>query len=296
MAGDKLPAGFTLPPYNHVNPHLWFAQLEEGFKYHKITTSTAKYQQLVRNLCPELAQQVQDIIMAPTQGKYEDIKAALLDRITASAEVKLQALLAAEGLGDRTPSQMLRHIQMLTQRAESGITPQFVRSLFLQKLPPNIRHHLLMAEDKTLEQIGRAADQIFQSVNASQVVVAQASMTSPLEQQVERLTADLKAVHLQLQATQEDLQNALGEIRRRPRSPGPDARRVTFEDRRRSPGPDTRRSTFNDRRSSPARGPWRGASPRRQDSTLCFYHDRFGSRAYRCTQPCTWQGNDRAGI
>jgi hypothetical protein len=48
------------------------------------------------------------------------------------------------------------------------------------------------------------------------------------------------------------------------------------------------------RRRSPFRSPNRGGRPRQQTpgpDGLCFYHHRFKERAYKCTPPCSWQGN-----
>jgi len=37
------------------------------------------------------------------------------------------------------------------------------------------------------------------------------------------------------------------------------------------------------------------SSSRDAKKELCYYHSRFGKKARRCTQPCSWQGNDRVG-
>jgi hypothetical protein len=56
-----------------------------------------------------------------------------------------------------------------------------------------------------------------------------------------------------------------------------------------------------DRGQSPAKkSPGRGSrsgqgqqTPGRKEK-LCFYHKRFGARAYACRAPCTWAGNEKA--
>jgi hypothetical protein len=56
-----------------------------------------------------------------------------------------------------------------------------------------------------------------------------------------------------------------------------------------------------DRWQSPARkSPGRGSRSGQRQQTpgreekLCFYHKRFGARAYACRAPCTWAGNEKA--
>jgi hypothetical protein len=51
--------------------------------------------------------------------------------------------------------------------------------------------------------------------------------------------------------------------------------------------PDRRRGRSRQRRK-PAPGP---DSRRRDASTLCFYHSRFGQRANKCEPPCSWTEN-----
>jgi len=45
--------------------------------------------------------------------------------------------------------------------------------------------------------------------------------------------------------------------------------------------------------SSPSVGPTSVA--RGQQSTLCFYHRKYGAKAHRCQGPCSWSGNGMAG-
>jgi hypothetical protein len=51
--------------------------------------------------------------------------------------------------------------------------------------------------------------------------------------------------------------------------------------------PDRRRGRSGQRRK-PTPGP---DSRRRDASTLCFYHSRFGQRANKCEPPCSWTEN-----
>ena len=46
----------------------------------------------------------------PEHLPYDRLKAVFLKRTTTSDEVRLQQLLAGVELGDRTPSQLLRHM------------------------------------------------------------------------------------------------------------------------------------------------------------------------------------------
>uniref|UniRef100_A0A1X7SZQ1 DUF7041 domain-containing protein n=1 Tax=Amphimedon queenslandica TaxID=400682 RepID=A0A1X7SZQ1_AMPQE len=57
---------------------------------------------------------VRDIIIKPpTTNPYDTLCTQLIERTSASKQRHLQQLFSAEELGDRSPSQLLRHMQQL---------------------------------------------------------------------------------------------------------------------------------------------------------------------------------------
>ena len=65
---------------------------------------------MVSSLSPEFANKVRDLLLHPQETLYEVLKAELTKRTYASEQRQIQELLSAEELGDRTPSQVLRHM------------------------------------------------------------------------------------------------------------------------------------------------------------------------------------------
>ena len=84
-------------------------------------------------LSPEFATKVRDLLLRPPEeDPYNKLKTELTKHTSASEQRRLQELLSAEELGDRTPSQVLQHIQQLlgnysAQRTFSS-TPSSQRS------------------------------------------------------------------------------------------------------------------------------------------------------------------------
>ncbi len=60
---------------------------------------------------------------------------------------------------------------------------------------------------------------------------------------------------------------------------------------RSSRSPDRRRSPDCRGQSSQHRKPTPGPDGRRRDPALCFYHNKWGSKAQKCQAPCSWTEN-----
>ncbi|KAM7288102.1 uncharacterized protein ISCGN_031791 [Ixodes scapularis] len=128
-----------LPRFWTADPQLWFAQVESQFTTSHITSQTQRFHHVVAALPPETAVDIRDIILEPpTTNPYDNLKAELIKRTSASEHQRLQQLLTSEELGDRTPSQLLRRLQQLLGERAATFDPALLRELFLQRLPNNL--------------------------------------------------------------------------------------------------------------------------------------------------------------
>ena len=90
---------------------------------------------------PEFTTEVRDVILKPPiDHTYDMLKAQLIKRTAASEQRKLQQLFRGEEVGDRKPTQLLRHIQQLVgDKLGTAENDSFLIELFLQRLPSNVR-------------------------------------------------------------------------------------------------------------------------------------------------------------
>ncbi|CAH8668264.1 unnamed protein product [Schistosoma bovis] len=103
-----------LPTYCINKPRIWFAQIEALFIARGIKSKASKYAYVVGALPVEIAAEVGDLIdHVPESEPYDKIKAAVIQRTTVSDEKRLQQLLTSCDLGDKRPSQLLRHMKQL---------------------------------------------------------------------------------------------------------------------------------------------------------------------------------------
>ncbi|XP_028142668.1 uncharacterized protein LOC114336493 [Diabrotica virgifera virgifera] len=103
-----------IPPFWPNDPEIWFLQVESQFTLANITSNSTKFNYIVANLETAYISEVRDIIVSPpATEKYVKLKAELIKRLSASQQQKIKRLLEHEELGDRRPSQFLRHLQSL---------------------------------------------------------------------------------------------------------------------------------------------------------------------------------------
>ncbi|XP_037564860.1 uncharacterized protein LOC119444552 [Dermacentor silvarum] len=148
-----------LPPFWTADPVLWFLQVESQFAARRITADQTKYHHMVDSLPPTTASEVRDLLVAPPAvNAYTTLKQLLISRLTPSEPQRLKQLLHGAKLSDRTPSQLLRHMQQLLGTTTTDVDSKLLRELFLQRLPTNVRMVLASAANKQLSQLAELSN------------------------------------------------------------------------------------------------------------------------------------------
>ncbi|XP_076182723.1 uncharacterized protein LOC143154624 [Ptiloglossa arizonensis] len=245
-----------VPPFWEKNPETWFRQLESQFVLARITQDSTKYHYVSAHLENQYADLVNDIISdPPTQNMYDTLKAELIRRLSDTREQKVRTLLEHEEIGDRKPSTFLRRLQNL---AGDTVSNEFLRTLWLGRLPRNIQSVLVSQKKESLSELASLADAVAEVTPGPQVTAAS---TAP--DGIHAELAELRREIAALRVSRDDYRHS--------RPPSRDARR--------SP------SRSRDARRSPSRSRDYNASPPPEDGR-CWYHWMFGTAARRCRQPC----------
>lgn len=246
--------GVRVPPFYPEKPALWFYQLESQFYLANITADSTKFHYAMSQLDPIYVSEVEDIVAAPpAPNKYERLKSELIKRLSASKEKKILQLVTREELGDRKPSQFLRHIQHL---AGPDVPEDFLRTMWSSRLPNNIQTIIASQSRATLDEVAELADRIHDLAAPSpHVAAATAPGAFPeLSNQVAELTRQVQKLTTRLD-------------------------RMTRSRSRRS------RSESRDRSNS--------RSSRSQSNyrkyPVCWYHAKFAERASKCVKPCDFK-------
>ncbi|KAK4472154.1 hypothetical protein MN116_000452, partial [Schistosoma mekongi] len=304
-----------LPEFDRSDPELWFAQLEHYFIRHNIKSEGVRYRDLCSILPPSVAKEVRDLILSPpTPQPYTILRREIMSRLSLSDGQRIQRLFQGETLGDRSPSQFLRHLQALVakevrdlilspptpqpytilrreimsrlslsdgqriQRLFQGETlgdrspSQFLRHLqalvgdntvgeavlkqgWIQALPCYVQHCLDAQDpDTSLSHLARIADRIMERdpPTASSMIHYTRKEESANDPVIAQLIANVKSLTEAVNELQMGHKN-------RSRSP----QRPRFVSRNRLQGS-------------------------RQSGQFCWYHWKFGAQSTKCSQPCAW--------
>lgn len=256
-----------IPPFWPTDPELWFAQVENQFILAGITSDETKFNYIAGNLDAKYAAEVRDILTKPPDtGKYQKLKTELIHRLSTSQDQKTRQLLEHEEIGDRKPTQFLRHLRALA----GNVVPDVVlKPLWLTRLPASTQAILATQQNSDLDALAVLADAVLAANPRSQV--AETTVThSTLETLIERLTTLMTSKMEDVATTLRQEIAAVSDDRCELRS---------------------RRSHSRPRSHS------RSRSSSRQHGDVCWYHRHFGDQASKCTKPCQYSssetGNDK---
>ena len=260
---DKISV--MIPQFWPDEPELWFAQAEGQFSICKITEDDMRYAYILSKLEPKHAREIKDVITnPPPNDKYGAIKRALIQRLTVPQEQRIRQLLEQEEIGDRKPSQFLRHLRTLAGMSVPG---ELLRTLWLGRLPAQTQAILATRGHDDLEEVAEQADRIHEIGNRAVVLATTASSTNTptsMEAQIEALRGQVATLTTKL--TQMNKQF------------------------RRDKSRDRQRERTRNRSKSQTR---EGQTKKPRQEGVCYYHRRFGSQAEKCTKPCTYvEGNE----
>ncbi|XP_037915253.1 uncharacterized protein LOC119654163 [Hermetia illucens] len=146
------------PEFWKSRPALWFAQIEAQFLVHNIRSDQTKFNKLVCELDYSILEQVADIIESPPEkDRYNTIKTRLIKQFTESEGKRLRKLLNDVELGDQRSSGLLRKMKLL---AGDKVGSELLQSIWMQRLPENIRAILASMDSTDNDKLAEIADKI----------------------------------------------------------------------------------------------------------------------------------------
>ncbi|XP_043511720.1 uncharacterized protein LOC122529545 [Frieseomelitta varia] len=152
---------FYAPLFWPEKPDLWFKQLDIHFDANDVRSDQAKFSFALAHMDASNAGEIADIISCPPEyDRYETLRTEMVRRLNAIRRNQLQGLFEQEEMGDRTPSQFLRHMRTL---AGEAATDEFLKTKWLNRLPPAVRT-IVSTLYVPLDQLAVAADRIQETI------------------------------------------------------------------------------------------------------------------------------------
>lgn len=249
-----------IPQFWRDKPRLWFAQFETMVANQK-TSDENKFCLVVAQLEKTDVEQISDIIMSPPNtGRYEQIKKRLLSVYEESENKQLQRLLNEVELGDQRPSQLLRRMREL---ARNKFPDETLRMLWMSHLPSSTRAVLSVSTESNLDSLAAMADKMDEQAKEINSICS-CSHGSNNSQQASTSKIEDKLVNMI-----ESLSREVAELKM---------------DRSRSHYRRPYRSNFRSRSRSRSS---------KNTADICFFHKKFGKKAYRCRSPCNFENKNK---
>lgn len=250
-----------LPAFWSDKPAVWFSQAEAQFSISGITADSTKYGYVVTQLDTRVAAELEDILCGPEENRtYAKLKENLISRLSLSEERRVKKLISEEEMGDRKPSQYLRHLRSLAG-SSTAVSDKLLKQIWLQRLPSTASAILTSQSQLELDALAQLADRIVEVAPAPAPAVfavnnkVTPNAPDPVLEQLSKLTAQIAAL------TSNNNQQREQHFRSRSRS-----------------------RSFS--REQPSR---------KQNNDLCWYHSQYKEKARKCTEPCAYKTGNANG-
>jgi len=167
-ADDDVMAPLTkvqLSPFWPNNAAVWFCRADQEFVIKSVTVQATKYAYLVASLSEDVSVRVADKLTAElSETPYDDLRAHLLKVYTKSDYQKAKLLLELPQLGDSKPSELMNRMLSYIPADVDSSNPGFLfRAIFLERMPADIRTHLVSMKTESMTALADKADELYSS-------------------------------------------------------------------------------------------------------------------------------------
>lgn len=261
----------------------WLLHVDVFLNQQDDVEDKAKYGALIGALPTSVIASVQHVLAdPPATNRYKALTAALRKRYVKEDDESNYQQLINVVLGDMLPSELLTDMKRLNGRRIAKLPCSVIRSMHLTKLPAHIQV-IVDAVGSGLddEQYATLADKVLQRHCKQQLTVNVISD----EQRLNDVHAIQKPEDSEVQELRHEVRRLQAVVEKLSITPRPQESARRFNEPVRRFNEPARRLPDSARRI-----------PEFRNQDICYYHSRFGNRAYNCQQPCNYnQGNGRSG-
>nr|CDS29319.1 gag pol polyprotein [Hymenolepis microstoma] len=190
----------SAPTFDPEHPAIWFTQLEMLLQLVGVTDQRTWFQYAVYALPQNIAIQFPEITSKTLDNtSYDQLKEAVINRFSVPKEKRIEQLFALVELGDRSPSQLLRHMRSLA--CDFRLSDEVLKKLWMKCLPGSMVPFVLTSPcQDDLDRLAVVADRIHNhhdgpTVNSVKTSAAADTVTQRLDALTEQhLTASQQTV------------------------------------------------------------------------------------------------------
>lgn len=294
MAENNNPTNnnVSLPPYNHANPKSWLKLLAMAFTAYNVTAENQKIYLTIAALPVTQQSEASEFVAKENNNTFNALEKFIIESNAIPTQKRIQQLLTNTPIGDRKPTQYLRHLRELAGPETEENSP-IIRSIFLQGLPNHITMIIAPKSDQPLDEIAEFADRIFSHMDSHSIFKqtntsfhSSNTNTHNINEQLANINAsftsykdDTKNKHTSLEQSITNLQQQMSMLSTNITTSLSNLQRQLDNLQREQQQQRRSRSTSRNNNNSASNSNTEG---------LCYYHLRFKDKATKCTQPCSY--------
>ena len=152
----------NLPKFFDDDCQLRFSTIKLIFRLQGVTQQNVKLQSVLAALHMSQLQAIETVTASPNPKPYDTVKSMLIRRFAKLETENLNQLLyTSRLLPDEKPSFHLQKLRKLMGSCPSDQDNRFLRWLFLDHLPSDVRRILTIYADESLDNLAQMADRLF---------------------------------------------------------------------------------------------------------------------------------------
>lgn len=257
------PTLIKLPDFDKDNIEAWFLSVEYCFLAMNVGRDQDKFASLMSKVEPRTLQGLSATLgELPPLGRYEYVKAKLINFCTESQQKRLNRIISEMPLGDLRPSQLYAE---MTRLAGGTMMEEAIKNFWIKRLP-------IYAQAAVAASAGPASEYV---KIADAIVDALSSQVNELSTNTNVFPSS--SAPLKASQPANDVCTAINELSKRLDKMWSDNDRGRQQTRGRS----SSRGRSNNRRNSRSRTP--------ASHDICYYHRKFGEKSRNCRSPCNFK-------
>ncbi|XP_018023935.1 uncharacterized protein LOC108679734 [Hyalella azteca] len=303
-------SGIILPPFTGSSVEQWLKLCNFAFNAYSVNNIDQKCYLVLLALPMELQCELANLIVdAPNvEDKFELLSDNLIKLTYVPESTRMKSLLNHTSMGDKTPSEYLRHLRQVAGTSQDKDSP-LLRTIFSEEVFSFIRTVVAHMTVQSLDCLAETADNIHLAIrsdaNLNHLTAnfdpndpslsglhlqSQQKHASPLlpnsdlATSIHSLQLDVKKYMAQSQANQDSLRELNKMLRTLSAAIVQLQQQITTLQLQMTCNP-VRNNGYPSRSSS---------RPSTNDPSMCYYHARFGNQSLRCRKPCSWVSETRS--
>jgi len=249
---------------------------------------------LPSNVLNEISDQISSL--EKDTDPFEKLYNILLNKNKINRRQMLEACLNNTQLGNNKPSDFLRQLKQNLEYLQPNITNsgsnELLKEFFMRAMPPEIRRILAASNSDTVETLAEIADKINEEILPSICSTKKHNFQNNSGE--EKTKNDNTEILIKTLMTKLDdlftenrkIREEINEIR------NSRSRELNYNNHRNYHNRSHSRSFSHNRSNSRNKYPQHTQKNfGNKDTNLCYFHNKFGDKAYKCTKPCTYHKN-----